>query len=108
MVTSGIPSFRSPVTNLNSHLPAGAPTVTHERFVEAVTDQFADTYAQSRPMDVRVVRSDEITESKVLEGAEELKSWEWTYGQTPQFTNRLETTLSVGPVVSRHLFQVVV
>lgn len=37
---------------------------------------------------------------KIWKGVEELKSWEWTYGQTPEFENHFEGDLSFGKVVS--------
>lgn len=37
---------------------------------------------------------------KIWKGVEELKSWEWTFGQTPEFENRFEGELSFGRVVS--------
>lgn len=39
---------------------------------------------------------------KVKETRQELKTWDWVYGQTPEFTNTAETELDWGHVVRRH------
>lgn len=36
---------------------------------------------------------------RVWKGVKELKSWEWTYGQTPEFTNTLSGHLGFGEIV---------
>ena len=41
-----------------------------------------------------------VKEEKVWQGVQELKSWEWVYGQTPEFTNLLQGEVSKGRLVS--------
>jgi hypothetical protein len=47
-----------------------------------------------------MVEKDSSGEAKIRKGVEELKSWDWTYGQTPEFENHFEGELSFGKVVS--------
>ncbi|ORX39768.1 hypothetical protein BD324DRAFT_614915 [Kockovaella imperatae] len=92
METKGIPSFRSPVTTLNSHLSSGQHPITPEDFITAVTQEFSAVYTGSEEsMVVQQVSEDQMNEPNVLRGVEELKSWDWTYGQTPEFTNLIES-----------------
>lgn len=71
-----------------------------------MTQEFALVYSGGRGKQMgmhRVTEEDSGISEKVWKGVEELKSWEWTYGQTPEFDNDLETDLSFGKVVSaRH------
>ena len=52
MVTKGVASVPSPVRNLRET----SDTISHERFVEAVADQFAQKYDVSRDVKVRHFR----------------------------------------------------
>ena len=40
-----------------------------------------------------------VSERKVWDGVNELKGWEWTYGQTPEFINLIEGELGLGKLV---------
>ncbi|WRT67011.1 uncharacterized protein IL334_003977 [Kwoniella shivajii] len=109
METKSILSHRSPVTTLNHHLPpSSSPSsssssssnkhIHHDDFVQAVTSEFAKTYSNTveKKMETKEVNENWIKDPKVWKGVEELKSWEWQYGQTPEFTNSLEGELSFG------------
>lgn len=102
METKGIASYRSPVTTLNHYLPRGrSKHLHHDDFVRAVTAEFAKTYAgEEKPMTTCEVTESMVKEKKIWEGYEELKSWEWQYGQTPEFTNELEGNFSFGDLAS--------
>ncbi|KAK6902798.1 hypothetical protein I203_108057 [Kwoniella mangroviensis CBS 8507] len=98
MQTKSILSHRSPVTTLNHYNPSSTP-IHHDDFVHAVTSEFSKVYSDpthSKKMETNEVNSDWIKEPKVWKGVEELKSWEWQYGQTPEFSNELEGKLSFG------------
>lgn len=72
--------------------------------MQAVTREFETVYGgEGKRMETHEVWEARVTENKVLSGAEELRSWEWRYGQTPEFTNEFEDDLSIGRVVSRPL-----
>ena len=97
-------SVRSPVSTLNTYLPSHMPTITHDTFVQAVLDDFATVYARShgtfQPIQVDKSSMTPEQRAKVETGMQELKSWEWTFGQTPEFSNEIEGDLSFGSVVS--------
>ncbi|KAL0250278.1 hypothetical protein I308_102451 [Cryptococcus tetragattii IND107] len=108
METKGIASYRSPVTTLNHYLPPGrSKHLHHDDFVRAVTAEFAKTYAgEGKSMTTCEVTESMVKEQKIWDGYEELKSWEWQYGQTPEFTNELEGNFSFGDlsisIAARH------
>ncbi|TPX33103.1 hypothetical protein SmJEL517_g03916 [Synchytrium microbalum] len=99
----GVESIASPVTRLANH----SLTITHLGFVEAVVDEFVKSFggrdvtwsgldyeraATTAKGDVELkVLDDEFIEEheEVAEGAESLKTWDWTFGQTPLFTHTL-------------------
>ena len=103
METKGIASYRSPVTTLNHYLPPWqSKHLHHDDFVRAVTAEFAKIYAgEEKPMTTCEVTESIIKEQKIWNGYEELKSWEWQYGQTPELTNELEGNFSFGDLASR-------
>lgn len=89
--TKGVESFRSPVTTLNRYLPPGRAELDHDDFVDAVVAEMEKVYASpEKPATMTVIDEQEVTESKVWSGVQELKSWDWTYGQSPEFTNVLD------------------
>ncbi|KAJ1972111.1 hypothetical protein H4R35_004856 [Dimargaris xerosporica] len=95
IVTKGVESVRSPVTKLNKY----SLTVDHQAFCQAVADEFSRTYnlaTKSPP----VYLDDTVIESipqivayrdklQAIESQRHSLSWEWLYGQTPEFTNTL-------------------
>ncbi|EIW69568.1 hypothetical protein TREMEDRAFT_30736, partial [Tremella mesenterica DSM 1558] len=93
METKGIPSYRSPVTTLSKY---SSQPITHENFVSAVIEEFEDVYGSGENMAVKEIREEEVVEKKVWEGIEEMKSWEWEFGQNPEFSNILKGRLSFG------------
>ncbi|ODO03447.1 lipoate-protein ligase A [Cryptococcus wingfieldii CBS 7118] len=107
METKGIASHRSPVTTLNHFIRDVTKPIHHDSFTSALTSEFAQVYATpSKPMSTHLVHKSGVKEEKVWKGYEELKSWGWQYGQTPEFTNKLEESFSWGDLsvslTSRH------
>lgn len=51
-------------------------------------------------MPVITVNEAEVKEKKVWEGVDEMKTWEWEYGSSPEFSNLIEGELSFGSLVS--------
>lgn len=94
MVTKGVASVRSPVRNLHDF---GAK-VTHDDFIDAVVESFQSEYQLSD--DVQIVGGDgEEEDLPVLqEGISELKSWEWRFGQTPEFRYNISAVFEWGSV----------
>jgi lipoate-protein ligase A len=100
--TRGTPSVRSPVTRLRE----SSFTVDHLSFCEAVQTEFLKGYAydqwrqnlEGEPiiLDEAMIESNE----QVKTIRDEMKTWEWCYGNSPEFTYRLEKTFPWGLVVS--------
>ncbi|KAG9093488.1 Biotin/lipoate A/B protein ligase [Ceratobasidium sp. UAMH 11750] len=91
--TKGVESVRSPVANLGSF----STSITHDAFVYAVARAFREKYnghGQAGDKVVYVEHGDEI----VKKSADELRSWDWRFGQTPEFTHDLTNTFSWGEV----------
>ncbi|EXX73099.1 putative lipoate--protein ligase [Rhizophagus irregularis DAOM 197198w] len=91
LITKGVESFPSPVTNLCNY----SSTVSHESFCEAVKDYFTEYYRDyvNHGSNKSATTVDEEFISnipKVAEYREEFKTWEWVYGQTPDFTHKFE------------------
>ncbi|KAJ1980391.1 hypothetical protein H4R34_002474 [Dimargaris verticillata] len=111
IVTKGVESVRSPVTKLNEF----SLTVDHQAFCEAVTDEFNRTYnvAAKHPpvyLDDTVIESipqivayrDKLQASMGLAHSRTtFISWDWLYGQTPEFTNTLHFDATWGTVLSK-------
>ncbi|KAJ3189107.1 Biotin/lipoate A/B protein ligase [Gaertneriomyces sp. JEL0708] len=95
LVSKGVESVRSSVTRLREH----SFTVDHMSFCEAAVHEFCRFHGHkssgplSAAMDsavVRYVTSDTASNNpEIRTYEEELRSWEWIYGQTPDFTHRL-------------------
>ncbi|CAD6580417.1 MAG: Biotin/lipoate A/B protein ligase [Tremellales sp. Tagirdzhanova-0007] len=99
--TKGISSFPSPVTTLNTYLPVSrlGEAIQHDDFVRAAAHEFDAIYSGERKrMETHEVSEGRVHETKVIDGAKELKSWEWQYGQTPEFTNDIEGEVSIGRI----------
>ena len=88
------------MTTLNLHRDPTASPIKHSDFVRAVTEEFGAVYAASgKELETRDVSEDRVKEDKVWKGVEELKSWDWTYGQSPEFSNSFDGDLSIGNIV---------
>ncbi|RPD66851.1 Lipoyltransferase and lipoate-protein ligase [Lentinus tigrinus ALCF2SS1-6] len=96
METRGVASVRSPVCNLRQH----HYSVSHEDFVEAVVDAFRHEYGVHEQ--AHSVHSEDMREVEyVHRGMSELKTWDWTFGQTPEFTYDVERTFPWGSVTAK-------
>ncbi|CAE6411295.1 unnamed protein product [Rhizoctonia solani] len=93
--TKGVESVRSPVANLASF----SPIITHDLFVECVTQAFREKYYPDDHWDDEVVQVDPESRSEIVDkGAEELRSWDWRFGQTPEFTHEMHKSFPWGDV----------
>ncbi|KAF9179043.1 Biotin/lipoate A/B protein ligase [Haplosporangium sp. Z 767] len=100
LVTKGVASVRSPVTRLRE----SSFTIDHLSFCEAVRTEFLKRYSfdqwrqnfEGEPVIVDETLVDSIDGVKKIR--DEMKTWDWMYGQTPEFTYRLEKTFPWGPV----------
>jgi lipoate-protein ligase A len=91
----------SPVTNLRSY----SYTIDHQQFCEEVIEEFLYTHNDNIPVEPTIFSKDDISNlpEEVIKSKEELTSWDWIYGQTPEFTHDFEMDMSWGTVVSYNL-----
>ncbi|KAI0732854.1 hypothetical protein C8Q72DRAFT_815227 [Fomitopsis betulina] len=83
--TKGVESVRSPVRNLQHF----NPEVTHERFVDAIVTAFRKEYGINEEAHT-VEENDAIKDiDYIRKGIAELPSWDWAFGQTPEFSHKL-------------------
>ncbi|TFK55418.1 Lipoyltransferase and lipoate-protein ligase [Heliocybe sulcata] len=94
MVTKGVDSVRSPVCNLRQF----SSTIDHETFVDAVVSEFRREYRVDEP--IRYVNDGEGAEETdyIRNGMAELPSWDWAFGQTPEFTYSIRPRFEWGEV----------
>ncbi|KAF9429921.1 Biotin/lipoate A/B protein ligase [Podila epigama] len=100
LVTKGVASVRSPVTRLRE----ASFTIDHLSFCEATTTEFLKRYAYDRwrqneeaePIMVDQTLVDSIPAVGAIR--DEMKSWEWKFGQTPEFTHTLQHDFPWGSV----------
>ncbi|KAF9950453.1 Biotin/lipoate A/B protein ligase [Mortierella alpina] len=100
LITKGVASVRSPVTRLRE----SSFTIDHQSFCEATRTEFLKRYAFDQwrqNMEGEPVLVDEAMIEQ-MEGVkkirDDMKSWEWMFGQTPEFSYRLENAFSWGSV----------
>ncbi|RDB20159.1 Lipoate-protein ligase A [Hypsizygus marmoreus] len=96
MVTKGVASVRSPVCNLQRFSDA----ISHDNFMNAVVHEFQKEYGlQSSPQMIDQTEDLEILDY-IRKGMDELRasllSWDWAYGQTPEFTYMIENSFKWG------------
>ncbi|KAJ7739847.1 Lipoyltransferase and lipoate-protein ligase [Mycena metata] len=90
MVTAGVASVRSHVCNLQQ----STPHIEHSVFARAVEREFRREYTQ-------LIDQSTSTGSYIENGITELKSWDWLYGQTPEFTYTISETFAWGSVTAK-------
>ncbi|RKP07931.1 hypothetical protein THASP1DRAFT_9234, partial [Thamnocephalis sphaerospora] len=93
LVTKGVASVRSPVTNLRAY----SYTVDHLSFCEAVRAEFLRAYAGERGAvhDVGGAKcARDIAQPSPKCRCHHQRTWDWIYGQTPEFTHTITRTFS--------------
>ncbi|THH13797.1 hypothetical protein EW146_g6460 [Bondarzewia mesenterica] len=102
MVTRGVASIRSPVRNLNEF----QPHLLHDEFVHEVVQAFRDEYDVHEPVQSVTYDADTMNIDEIRHGMAELPSWNWAFGQTPEFTYKIGRKFPWGDVTaeihSRH------
>ncbi|KAJ8588917.1 Lipoyltransferase and lipoate-protein ligase [Rhizopogon salebrosus TDB-379] len=96
MITKGVASVRSPVCNLAQF----SKTVSHDTFVAAVVDSFKAEYGiHDEP---RIVDdTDDLARIEYIQrGMTELPSWDWAFGQTPEFEYTVTGSFTWGDVTA--------
>ena len=86
--SKGIDSVVSRVQNLIELVP----DLTHEKVINQIIDEFLEFHGRRKHV-IEEINKEEVIERNpiVKKTYEELKSWDWTYQSTPQFTNNMET-----------------
>ncbi|KAF8165756.1 hypothetical protein B0H34DRAFT_832108 [Crassisporium funariophilum] len=95
IVTKGVASVRSPVCNLQ-HFGA----VAHNNFTSAVVNEFRKEYEVSSKVFVLDENEDIKNIEYIRKGMSELSTWDWAYGQTPEFTHTLQCAFPWGDVTA--------
>ncbi|KAJ7129146.1 Lipoyltransferase and lipoate-protein ligase [Mycena epipterygia] len=97
MVTAGVASVRSPVCNLQQF----SGDIEHVAFARAVASEFRKEYDLDETTDPTQSIDETSGDLPYIDrGVTELKSWDWLYGQTPEFTYTLTKSFSWGPVTA--------
>lgn len=94
MTSKGVESVPSPVRNLREW----DPYLDHQSFFDAVADQFIHVYGGRK--EVHLVDESELKINDYVKNSyEELQSWDWQWGQTPEFTIQVKGNFSWGQPV---------
>ncbi|KAI8140790.1 hypothetical protein BJV82DRAFT_645542 [Fennellomyces sp. T-0311] len=94
IVSKGVESVPSPVTNLRNY----SYTIDHQQFCESVLYEFIRDYNDGQEIEPIVFDGSHVLPQRALDMADELQTWDWIYGQTPEFTNRIATEFKWGHV----------
>jgi lipoate-protein ligase A len=95
LVTKGVASVPAPVANLSEAFADRRHMLTHDVFVHAVVAEFLRTHSAKPGTHIEVDESSLAEPArnegrwKLQENFDELQSWEWVFGQTPEFTHRV-------------------
>ncbi|KAI0371535.1 Lipoyltransferase and lipoate-protein ligase [Pilatotrama ljubarskyi] len=96
METRGVASVRSPVCNLQQY----HTEVSHDKFVQAVVDAFRREYGVDE--EVHTVHDTDGTQEieYIRYGMDVLKTWDWAFGQTPEFTYKIQNSFAWGSLAA--------
>ncbi|KAM6496209.1 hypothetical protein JOM56_008915 [Amanita muscaria] len=95
MVTKGVASVPSPVCNLQRF----NRSITHGSFTDAVVNEFCTSYGIDVNVPHCVVNGDEEALDSieyVRKGIAELSTWDWAFGQTPEFSYTIDRSFPWG------------
>lgn len=92
LVSKGVASVRAPVTNLNEW--TSDRRATHDQFVAAMVQSFNEEFGLS----AEPTHVDPEDQPEIEKLVQELESWDWIYGQTPEFTHDLSHDFAWGKV----------
>ncbi|KIY51652.1 Lipoyltransferase and lipoate-protein ligase [Fistulina hepatica ATCC 64428] len=96
MITKGVASVRSPVGNLQRF----NASASHEAFCRSMVSAFLNEYRmEDEPQFIH--QSSEYTNLEAIaRSMSELKSWDWTYGQTPEFSYAVSRVFPGGVITA--------
>lgn len=90
IISKGMKSVRSRVTNIKDHLPEGT---TLQDFWDAL-----QYYLSDEGKDEEIILSDEDIQKIQKEADERFSTWDWVYGASPEFNLKNEARFSGGKV----------
>jgi len=96
MITKGVASVRSPVCNLQQYMP----TISHNVFANTVIKEFRKEYDINETAHAIEENKDTTNIEYIRNGMDELPSWQWAYGQTPEFTYTIGNSFPWGHVTA--------
>lgn len=94
MQSKCVESVPSPVSNLVDAFDSQRDCLSHDHFCQAVLAEFQRTYGKADVIQVRRDDYEDVlkdTKGDLQKGWNEMDSWEWTWGQTPEFQHRIRT-----------------
>ncbi|KAI9309022.1 hypothetical protein BJ944DRAFT_155082 [Cunninghamella echinulata] len=96
MQSKGVESVPSPVTNLREY----SYTVDHQQFCESVLTEFAREYNHGKMLKPMIINDTNVLDlpEQVEKTRQELCTWDWIYGQTPEFTYKMNNEFHWGHV----------
>lgn len=89
MDSKGVASVSSPVINLVEAFPSRKSHLTHDAFCQSVLSEFKRSNGGELIVDHF---DDDYINDKLRLGRDEMDSWTWTFGQTPEFTHKIVST----------------
>lgn len=102
MTSKGVESVSSPVKNLCEW----DPLLTHDAFVGAVADQFTSVYGGERQV-LDITEEELQKKAYVKKTLDELQTWEWQWGQTPEFEHHMRCDFDWGAGVGSRILWVI-
>ncbi|KAJ1921410.1 hypothetical protein H4219_000727 [Mycoemilia scoparia] len=97
LIANGVASVPSPVVNLRDY----SWTIDHATFCNSVKLEFVKQFGTSQDIVEEVVWDETLIDvvDEIKQERDKLKTWDWLYGQTPEFTYTLSNTFDWGQVV---------
>ncbi|OBZ70124.1 Lipoate-protein ligase A [Grifola frondosa] len=96
METKGVASVRSPVLNLQKQYP----NISHSSFVDAMITAFCGEYDVDEQVHIIHENDETINIPYIHKGMTELPSWDWAYGQTPEFLYSIQHSFIWGKLAA--------
>ena len=94
LVSKGVDSVKSPVGNLID----ARGDLTHDKFCEAVIEEYKKSYPGSEYKIEEYIQEDMENIPRVAEIQKELISWDWQFRKTPEFSNKLIQAFQWGTI----------
>ncbi|EGR34691.1 lipoate-protein ligase a, putative, partial [Ichthyophthirius multifiliis] len=90
--SKGVDSVISRILNLNEI----KPDLNHDFFVQQLEIEFAKFYSSHQVISEKLDYESLKQNQNINQIFNEISSWDWLYGQTPKFTNNIETRFDWG------------